>query len=85
MPTIIRATPPKNLTSTSDSFFINLWVINVTMNVTQLTEGTAIDRSFPATTKLFKRDASWFRPKGRRKRQFAKRLPKSPKSFPKKL
>lgn len=30
------------------------------MKVKQLTEGTAICSSFVATTKLFRRDASWF-------------------------
>ena len=55
--------------------------MKVTMKVTQLTEGTAILRSLPATTKLFRRDASWFRPNGSRNRQLAKRLPRSPKSL----
>ncbi len=69
----------------SDSFFNSLYVIKVMIKVMQLTDGTAIDRSLPATTKLFRRDANWFNPKGSKKRQLLNKAPISESTLPTKV
>jgi hypothetical protein len=55
--------------------------MKVTMKVTQFTEGTVTLRSFPASRKPFRKDASWFNPKGTRNLQLLNRLPR-PLSIP---
>ena len=58
MPIIISAQPMKNLKSIKLYLFIILCVINVIINVIQLTNGLAILKSLAPIRKLFKIDPS---------------------------
>ena len=61
---MIKVLPIKNLLSIRLWLLSNLCVTKVTKKVTQLTAGTAIERSDLATRKLLKMLADWFKRNG---------------------
>ena len=67
----------KNLKSTRLSPLSIFCVIKVMMKVMQFTNGTAMERSLAATTKLFRMPPTWFSKNGTRKRQLENMLPVS--------